>query len=356
MKKILIPLGTKHNRGKIFPIFIPFLGCPFRCIFCSQEKQTGTNHKNLIQILQEKKQEFINFLEYTKEKTIDLAFYGGTFTALPEKDFNLCLDFFISCKELAQKKGFFLQGRCSTRPDCVNNNQALMLLKNYGINLIELGIQSFNDVVLTQSKRGYQSEIAQNACKTILEQGYELGIQLMAGLPNQTTTIFLNDVKKALSYNPHCLRYYPCLVPQDTQLANLYLQGKFRTWNYEETVLTLGEALAYAWENYTPVIRLSVAPEKDFDKIILAGVRSPSLGSAIMGQALLYSIQKKLTKERYDKNACYLNLPFFTQGFLFGEKNILKEKWQQLLPLSHITYINDLTNTNKAELIFVNKD
>lgn len=357
MKKILIPLATKHQRGKIFPIFIPFLGCPFRCIFCSQEKQTGTQNKTLIQILDEKKQDFLQFIKNTKEKVIDLAFYGGTFTALPKEDFFLCLDFFLFCKEHAQKKNIFLQGRCSTRPDCLNNNQALILLKNYGINLIELGIQSFNDTVLFASKRGYDTQIAQKACEDILANGYELGIQLMAGLPNQTTNIFLTDVQKALTIKPHCLRYYPCLVPQGTQLAKLYLQGKFQTWNYEQTINTMGEALALAWQNHIPVIRLSVAPEQEFDKTILAGVRSPSLGSAIMGKALLINIQKNLYNlSPYNKEYIYLNLPKKTQGFLFGEKNTLKNEWEKLLPLKHINFINCFKENPQAELIFVNKD
>ena len=356
MQKIYISLGTSHQRGKIFPIFIPFLGCPFRCIFCSQEKQTGTQNKALVQILDEKKQDFLQFIENTKEKIIDIAFYGGTFTALSKQDFFHCLDFFLFCKENAYKKNIFLQGRCSTRPDCLNNNQALILLKEYGINLIELGIQSFNNNVLLASKRGYDTQIAQKACEDILTSGYELGIQLMAGLPNQTTNIFLNDVQKALSLKPHCLRYYPCLVPQGTKLAELYLQGKYQTWNYEQTVDTLGEALALAWQKRIPVIRLSVAPEQEFDKMILAGVRSPSLGSAIMGKALLLSTQKKINSFNYEKKILFLNVPKKTQGFLFGERNILKSEWEKILPLTHINYINQTTSDNYAELIFVNKD
>lgn len=356
MQKIYIPLGTAHQRGKIFPIFIPFLGCPFRCIFCSQEKQTGTKNTALEQILLNKKQEFLEFLEKRTYPLIDIAFYGGTFTALPEKDFFLCLDFFKFCKEQAENKGIVLQGRCSTRPDSLDNNHALTILKEYGINLIELGIQSFNDRVLFASKRGYDSHTAQRACTKVLLNGYELGIQLMAGLPMQDTAVFLADVQKALSLNPHCLRYYPCLVPQGTQLAELYLQGKYQTWNNEETVNIVGEALALAWEKHIPVIRLSVAPEMEFDKTILAGARSPSLGSAIMGKALFLSVQKKICSKASKDQKIYLNVPKKTQGFLFGEKNILKKEWEKLFPLKHIHFISSPEKENYAELIFVNKD
>lgn len=360
---------AKLNRGKIFPVFIPFAGCPFQCIFCSQETQTGKGEQSVFTAIKKAEKDFPVFLEQvkasrkdeTQEKAIDIAFYGGTFTAVPEQDFALCLDFFRFCKKLAEKHAVKVSGRCSTRPDALAPER-LEQLKNAGIDLIELGIQSFDDTVLLKSKRGYCANQAAFACRQVLDLGFKLGIQLMAGLPAQDQNIFLNDVRKALDLTPRCLRYYPCLVPGGTGLAALFQKKEYVPWTNEMCIKTLGTALHEAWLAKIPVIRLTVAPEQAFDENLLAGPRHPALGSDILSFALYILIKKAVSdlktswlqnsKSPLPASAHAIHkilIPARYQGCFFGTKNRHKNIYAELLPLEKFVF--DDTLQREIEII-----
>lgn len=161
-------IGNKeHNR--IIPIFLPFEGCPHRCIFCAQDKQTGLGYggskislsdklANLFAILKKEKNTFFG------EKTIpELAFYGGTFTLLPLKSLQLCLDLVKQCLE----EGLIAGARYSTRPDALSP-QIINKLKIAGIHLVELGVQSFSDIALKLLFRGYTQHTIIEGCYNIL--------------------------------------------------------------------------------------------------------------------------------------------------------------------------------------------
>lgn len=343
LKTLCLALNPKLERGKIFPIFIPFAGCPHHCIFCAQESQTGKGKQSAANAIGEAKLSFPEFLAKTKSQkklsakspVADMAFYGGTFTAISDSDFSLCLDFFKDCKELARQHGIELLGRCSTRPDALHRER-LEKLQTAGIDLIELGIQSFDNTILAQSSRAYTKEAALTACKTVLESGFKLGIQLMAGLPAQDEAIFLNDAETAISLKPHCMRYYPCLVPAGTALAKLFLEKKYTPWTNGQCIQTLGYALALAWQAQIPVIRLTVAPEQEFDTHLVAGPRHPALGSDIMGRAM-YTILKT-TLAKLEQPARQILIPAKYQGCFFGTKNWLKKEYAELVPLERLIF------------------
>lgn len=344
-KTICLAVNPKLNRGKIFPIFIPFAGCPHHCIFCAQESQTGKGKQNVAKAIEEAKTAFPEFLAKTKSRyehpIIDIAFYGGTFTAISDADFSLCLAFFKECKELSEQHGITLLGRCSTRPDALHRER-LEKLHGAGIDLIELGIQSFNETVLAQSSRAYSRETAITACQTVLKSGFKLGIQLMAGLPEQGEATFLKDAETAVSMQPHCMRYYPCLVPEGTALAKLFQEKKYTPWTNEQCIRTLGSALALAWKAKIPVIRLTVAPEQEFDARLAAGPRHPALGSDIMGYAIYTLIKERLAA--LDQPARQILIPGKYQGCFFGTKNRFKKEYAECISLEKIIFAEKTTN------------
>ncbi len=50
--------------------------------------------------------------------------------------------------------------RCSTRPDAVGD-EAITLLQSYGVKNVELGVQSMNDGILVDAKRGHTQEVVE---------------------------------------------------------------------------------------------------------------------------------------------------------------------------------------------------
>lgn len=330
---------TRRKRTPILPFFLPFAGCPHRCIYCAQEQQTGLPAPQtpialleaLAKIFDEKEGE--NTGKYLHLPPVfEFAFYGGTFTALPETLQLQCLERLAPLKE----SGRLSRVRCSTRPDSVTPS-LLLRLKKAGLDLVELGIQSYSDMALRRSSRGYSGATALEACRMVQDAGLDLGIQLLPGMPGSTPDVFLEDAQKSLEMQPKCLRWYPCLVVEGTRLALLWKRGLYAPWSLPETVETLGRALSLAWARRVPVIRLSLAPEPELEAAILAGPRHPALGNLIQGEALYLTLSDRLQKSSHP---VHVALPSFCQGFFYGDRGSLRSRWEGLgLSASQIHWI-----------------
>ena len=337
---IRFPLGRHLQRaGRILPVFLPFAGCPRRCVFCAQDRQTGAGSQDAEHALEQSAAILEARLHASTghpaafpQKGMELAFYGGTFTALPTP----IMDKALSLYEKGKRHGLLTCARCSTRPDAVPP-RILERLRGAGLDLVELGIQSFHDDALHQANRGYDGRSAEAGCRAVQHAGLSLGIQLLPGMPGVDPDTFLADVDHALSLSPACLRFYPCLVPEGTGLATLWRNGRYSPWSEEVTVRTLGEGLRRAWQAGVPVIRLAVAPERDFDATLLAGPRHPALGSLIQAEALLGSVKKALSQLGHPPHL--LRLPRSCQGYMYGQHGSLRSIWAELgLPPERIHF------------------
>ena len=95
----------------------------------------------------------LEYLSYFKRKdNVEVAFYGGSVTAIPLEEQSEFLKVAHSYKE----KGFVKYIRLSTRPDAIDD-KILENLKNYGVDIIELGVQSLDPEVLILSNRGHNA-------------------------------------------------------------------------------------------------------------------------------------------------------------------------------------------------------
>ena len=317
---ISFPVGARSRQAaRIVPVFLPFRGCPCRCVYCAQDKQTGAEGARGITRTLRGAAAAVE----SQPHPCELAFYGGTFTAMPGNDRRACLDLLLSLRE----KGLVSAARCSTRPDALGGS-ALSELRSGGIDLVELGIQSFSSAALSASRRGYDRRTALEGCRAVQESGLGLGIQLLPGMPGCGPEIFLEDVRTALALHPDCMRFYPCLVPEGTVLAGWLAEGIYAPWSLEETVSILGKALDLAWQAGVPVIRLSVAPESAFDAAVLAGPRHPALGALIQAEALLQAVERAAAS--LGRPPRQIILPRFCQGFLYGEHGVLRTRWGSL--------------------------
>ncbi|MGL4773672.1 MAG: radical SAM protein, partial [Clostridium sp.] len=132
----------------IIPIFVPHEGCPHNCVFCNQDRITGLKER----MDREKAKMIIEeYLEtIPKNSTKEISFFGGTFTAIDvEKQKSL-----LSLAKEYKDSGKIDKIRMSTRPDAINR-YILNYLREYTVDIIELGVQSLNEEVLIASGRGH---------------------------------------------------------------------------------------------------------------------------------------------------------------------------------------------------------
>jgi len=302
----------------VLPVFLPFAGCPQRCLFCDQTAQTGAAPQPLA-ALHARLAEHLSTTAHDAPQ--ELAFYGGTFTALPAPWPRRFLE--LAAPHLVS--GRLTRVRCSTRPDALAA-PLLAELKDLGLSLVELGVQSFDDAALAESRRGYDGAAARRGCETVLAAGLGLGVQLMPGLPGQTPQAFQTDIVLAAALKPELARLYPCLVLAGTPLAQAWRAGAYAPWELDATVDALAAALPVLWGAGVRVARMGLAEQPGLE--ILAGPRHPALGQLARSRALLLLVRARLAS--LPKAANTLCVPRRLQGEALGQKNALAREYAAL--------------------------
>ena len=214
----------------IIPIFVPHLGCPNECTSCNERKISG-QMKNITE------NDVIDIIEYYlsifKEKSgyIEVAFYGGSFTGIEEDLQERLLK--VVYNYIKEKK---VDGiRISTRPDYIDK-KTLKRLKKYKVKTIELGVQSTNDFILAKCKRGHTFDDVKRASKLIRRYRFNLGHQMMIGLPDSTEKDDIKTAQDLIKLKPKIVRIYPVLVIKGTELEDEYNQRKYEPLSLEQAV------------------------------------------------------------------------------------------------------------------------
>lgn len=205
----------------------------------------------------------------------EIAFYGGTFTALPSGALQEILDVvqgFI-------REGVFTGIRFSTRPDALTQD-ALEILDRYPVRTVELGVQSLCDEVLEKSRRGYGAREVERACAAVRGHGWRLGLQLMPGLPADSKERFLESIAGGIALTPDFVRLYPTLVLRDTVLADWLRSGVYRPLTLEEAIDWCASAFAALRDARIPVARMGLHSDPELERpgAVLAGPYHPAFG------------------------------------------------------------------------------
>jgi oxygen-independent coproporphyrinogen-3 oxidase len=89
-----------------------------------------------------------------------------------------------------------------------------------GVNRLSLGIQSFNDQHLKTLGRIHQADEARQAIRIAQETFLRVNIDLMYGLPEQTTQQAMQDLKEALSFETGHISLYHLTLEPNTLFAS----------------------------------------------------------------------------------------------------------------------------------------
>lgn len=221
-------LMKKHA---IIPVFIPHLGCKNDCVFCNQRIITAKTAPVTVVDVRNIIDTYLKTLLERNIETIEIAFYGGSFTGIPLDQQTA----FLKVANEYYEKGLVKNIHLSTRPDYINR-EILDNLKKYHVGVIELGVQSFDEEVLKKSKRGHSLQDVYDSVALIKEYGFDLGIQLMIGLPGDTKEKCINSAKAAAALHPQLSRLYPTVVFPNTELCEMYQSGEYVAFSEDEYV------------------------------------------------------------------------------------------------------------------------
>ena len=245
--------GTR-KRALIVPIFIPNEGCPYRCIYCQQEKITSQSTYLVDEsTIKHTLHNAINSTGFDASREPEVAFYGGTFTRLSVGRMKEML------KAAAPfvREGLFKSIRVSTRPDSIQEEQ-LHLMRELGVATVELGTQSMDDGVLELSRRGHTARDTIESVHLLKAHGFRVGIQLMPGLPGDSEEIFMKTVGEVIKLCPDMVRLYPTLVIKGTALATWYMENRYHPLSLDAAVRLCQESCVRLEQKGIPVIRIGL--------------------------------------------------------------------------------------------------
>jgi len=263
----------------IVPFFISHQGCPHQCIFCDQRVISGASGR--LPGAAEIHATVTAWRHSAQVDSVEVAFYGGTFTALPlatQKMLLAPLGPLLRCGEVSSI-------RVSTRPDALDDGVIAILLE-HGVDLVELGIQSMDDRVLSLAGRGHTALQTESAFTLLRRAGLRVGAQLMPGLPGDTAEGAIESLRRLLPFQPDLLRIYPAVVLKGTELARMYGNGAYQPLSLDEAVSVCKVMLQMAAVAGIPVIRVGLHPGDGLTSSgdLLAGPYHPAFRQLAEGE------------------------------------------------------------------------
>lgn len=257
--------------------------CPGECIYCPEEegapKSYLTNEPAVMRAVLSEYDPFrqtqmrIKSLGQTGHPTnkIELRVIGATWSYYKEdyrqwfikRCFDACNKKESASLREAQKRNESSKHRIvclsiETRPDFINKKE-IVKLREYGVTMVELGVQSLSDDVLSFTKRGHQTKETITATKMLKNAGFKVCYQMMMNLPGCTPKEDIATFQELFEnpfYRPDFLKLYPCLILKNAPLYELYQKGDYKPFTDKELIETIIEIKKRIIPPYVRIQRL----------------------------------------------------------------------------------------------------
>lgn len=279
---------SKGKRKVNIPIFVPHQGCPHQCSFCNQKAITGAAQCVTAQTVHESITAALGSID--RENTqVEVAFFGGSFTAI-----EACVQ-----EELLGAAAPFLAAgqidgiRLSTRPDCIDAEVIARLLR-YGVTSVELGAQSSSDAVLLKNKRGHTFAHVRAAAAMLRNAGFEVGLQMMLGLPGADAWTDLQTARDLATLKPDTTRIYPTAVLRGSLLCDWYASGDYIPLGLDDAVTRAAQVYTVFQQNGVRVLRMGLMTSDSLLESAVAGITHPAFGELVFSRLYLWKMQKAL--------------------------------------------------------------
>ena len=203
-------------------IYIHFPFCKSKCIYCNFYSIASLSRKNdFIEALCNEMEIRKDYLSEAKIST--LYFGGGTPSLFTMSELEKIIHHLKSSFSLQDVEEFTIEAN----PEQLSL-EYLSQLKSLGINRLSIGIQSFDDRILTLLRRGHTAKDAITAIQNAFDVGFEnISIDLIYGIAARTSEDWRQELRTALSFPITHLSAYALTVEENTLLYKKIAQGTF---------------------------------------------------------------------------------------------------------------------------------
>jgi oxygen-independent coproporphyrinogen-3 oxidase len=225
------------NSGTGLYIHIPF--CKKICPFCPYNK---TIYKK--DTARRYKQALVNELRLygrvLQNKSITSVYIGGGTPTLMADELKEILEFIQSSFNFTGDIG--IEVHPSEADDKLFSD-----LRQMGVNLVSLGVQTFNDEILDFLGRGYESAEAEKALSLVRKHGFKcVDVDIMTNLPGQTVEDIKHDIEKVYSYDIDQLSVYPLIIFPMTKMGGAIKESGLSRLSglYEKKILGIIDGIS----------------------------------------------------------------------------------------------------------------
>jgi histone acetyltransferase (RNA polymerase elongator complex component) len=233
--------------------------------------------------IQRQVRRFLSFRSSGRGET-QIAFFGGNFLGLRHEEISACL----TAAGRFVHDGAVAGIRFSTRPDTVSD-ASMEQVASYPVATVELGVQSMDDRVLRLIRRGHTAADCRSAVAKLQERGYEVGCQMMVGLPGDDDAGATATGRRIAALSPDFVRIYPTVVLAGTELARWYNASRYTPLPLEASVDLVKKLYLLFIEHGVRVIRMGLQATEQLNtgSAIVAGPYHPAFGHLVHAQIFL---------------------------------------------------------------------
>jgi oxygen-independent coproporphyrinogen III oxidase len=207
-------------------LYIHFPFCRNRCDYCDfykepltpeLEEQYGKALLTELRLVRESLDE-----DNRKLETIYIG--GGTPSLIDFWHFKYLISMINEYFEIDPLAEFSFE----INPESIDSDK-LLALRDLGVNRPVFGIQSFDNRLLKKLGRNHNNKDSYKAVYLARAVGYvNFGIDMIFGLPGQTTKKLSDDLNQLTDLTPPHISYYQLTVEDDTVLDNKVKSGKVK--------------------------------------------------------------------------------------------------------------------------------
>ncbi|MFA5780484.1 MAG: radical SAM family heme chaperone HemW [Elusimicrobiota bacterium] len=207
-----------------FYIHIPF--CKKKCNYCDFvsmpiRADKGTNYADRYLKVLVKEFSLYSLLAI-RHSPLTIYIGGGTPSVLSEKQIEFLFNRLFSY--LPKLKNNELEFSFEVNPESITG-QKLKTLKDYGVNRLSIGIQSFDDKILKFLGRVHTVKDFLRCYESARKIGFEnINIDLIFGIPGQTTENWSSTLKSVVHLNPEHISIYSLTIEKGTRFFETGLQ------------------------------------------------------------------------------------------------------------------------------------
>ena len=214
---------SKYNQTITPALYLHIPFCAQKCFYCDfsswSTRQDDNHMKNYVNALKHQLDEAAQLGLLAATKTVYMG--GGTPSLLGQDAADLAQN----VSALTQPSEFSMEAN----PDSLSDDLLANLSKG-GVTRISLGVQSFNDNELKRLGRIHSADLAYDRVLAAKEHGYDVSVDLMCAIPEQTETSWEYSLSKFISLGVDHVSVYPLTIEDGTALAK-QTQDKDTPWN-----------------------------------------------------------------------------------------------------------------------------